>query len=252
MSNRRPCAPTISSSQAASPPRARSRAGATGSRALASATLVAVLATSTAAIAWSSKDFPLFEPVHQLAIDNVLKDVVSADDLKLLEQEQVEVDKDQREEHSFEHAMTGVLEDQEMGPQAKPYEEQRRKSFIAQTEQLVGDRIREALAARNAGDETAAMKAVGRAIHALEDATSPAHERFQIWSDRESAFFVADHLAHERLYPRDGGPNGYRTRLEAAVRWTYDMYLAKTPVPEHLFDASGYLLIPARYLTPTP
>src|SRR5579871_1866355 len=61
------------------------------------------------AFAWSSRNCPLFEPVHQMAIQAVLSNQVSAVQLQILQDQQTVVDEDQAAAQSYEHAMTGIL-----------------------------------------------------------------------------------------------------------------------------------------------
>lgn len=200
-----------------------------------------VLATifgSANAGAWSSQGYPLFESVHQMAIENVLKIAVgNSRNLEVLKQQQLVVDArdNQTAVKSYMHAMTGVV------PQKKMLD------FISESEGFVSSNLTNAIRSRKAGAIPAAMEALGQAIHTLEDATSPAHERFQPWKDDETWLEIAKHVAKERVYPDDGN-SGYRARLEGAVRWAYDIYLEKAPMPAQFFDpATGMLRLPLSY-----
>ncbi len=207
-----------------------------------SAALSCLIAT-TGAGAWSSKDFPLFDPVHQMAIQNVLKNLVSADDLATLMNQQPVVDQDQNANQSFEHAMTGVENANQKPEVQKPL-------YVQKTEDFVSRNLADAIAKRKAGASPAAMTALGTALHPLQDATSPVHEGFQPWSFDEGWIAATQHVSQERFYPDDSGPTGYRARLEGAVRWAYDIYMEKVPLPHQFFDASGKLQIPPAYLGP--
>lgn len=88
-----------------------------------------------------------------------------------------------------------------------------------------------------------------KALHTLEDATSPSHEGFQSWNQNESPFLILQHCMAERLYPDGDGQQGYRARLEGSVQWGYDIFTGKTPMPAAFFaSGTGTLLLPASYL----
>jgi hypothetical protein len=203
----------------------------------ASLLLASALAAMEPAVAWSSKEYPLFEPVHQKAIAQVLAAQLPADAIALLQQQQAEVDQDQAPSQSAEHSMTGI-------EKAGLNEATERVAYIAKAEQWVGDNLQRAIERRKAGATADAMQALGRAIHAMTDATSPAHHGFQAWSFDESWIAVARHVTQERVYPVDQGNQRYARRLEAAVRWAYDIYLQRTPMPTRFFDAAGELCLP--------
>ena len=189
---------------------------------------------ATTCHAWSSKQFPLFDPVHQMAIERVVGNSISSSDLKILQDQQAVVDQDQKAAQSFEHAMTGIES------KADTYEN-KRAIYIAKTEKFIADNLADAIAKRKAGNVRDAMVALGNAMHALEDATSPAHERFQPWHDNESILEVAQHVSKERLYPDSKGPDGYQAKLEGAVRLAYDIFNLKLPMPDHFFNSDGVL-----------
>jgi hypothetical protein len=195
--------------------------------------LVASLSACLESWAWSSKDLPLFDPIHQQAIDAVLKGVLSDGDRDILKQRQVDVDEDQEPAQSYEHAMTGVEKGQDEAVE-KPL-------YIVRTEQHLHDLLGKAIRARKDGDVHMALYLLGQAIHAMEDATSPAHEFFQPWRWDESYWQIAKHVAKERSYPDD--PR--RKALEDSVRWAYALYLEQTPMPVQFFDARGGLLFPS-------
>jgi len=201
------------------------------------------LIASAGAGAWSSKDFPLFDPVHQMAIQNVLKNLVSAQDLTALMDQQAVVDQDQNANQSFEHAMTGI-ENANQKPAVQ------RQLYIQKTEDFISRNLADAIAKRKAGARPAAMIALGTALHPLQDATSPVHEDFQPWRFDESWIAATQHISQERFYPDDSMSPGYRARLEGVVRWAYDIYIEKAPMPHQFFDASGALQIPPDYLGP--
>ena len=191
--------------------------------------------------AWSSKDCPLFEPVHQIAIANVLKADFSPADILVLQQQQALVDEDQKPSQSFEHAMTGVEKGQSPAGELPVY--------IAKTEAFIRTNLAAAIAARKAGSADA-IPHLGQALHPLEDATSPAHVGFQSWSYDESWWAMAVHVSKERVYPDDSSDSAQvanKKALEGVVEYAYDIYMEKVPMPAQFFDSKGNLILPAGY-----
>src|ERR1700730_3771279 len=191
--------------------------------------------------AWTSVNGPLTDDIHQKAIDRVLTSM-SAADRKVLEDQQPLIDKDQEPLQSAEHAMTGIDKDGEV-------EADQRKHYIGLCEALVQKELMEAIEARKANNLQVALPALGKAMHILEDATSPAHREFQIWSFNFGIFEMARHVFKERVYPDDSTPDRYQSHLEGVVQYTFDIYTEKIPKPERFFDpASGALLLPTSFL----
>jgi hypothetical protein len=172
-----------------------------------------------------------------MAIDVVLAGLLPPQGLAALKAMQKVVDRDQRAGQSDEHAMTGVEENQDEKT-AKPI-------YIGRTEKLLRDRLTDAINARKNGRPNDAYDALGKAIHALTDATSPAHRGFQVWRDNESLSEWYRHVTQENIYPS----GETRTRLEGALRWAYAIYIEKAAIPTRFFDADGNLQIPPAYLT---
>ncbi len=191
--------------------------------------------------AWTSVNGPLTDDIHQMAIARVLTSM-SAADRKVLEDQQALVDKDQEPVQSAEHAMTGIDKDGEV-------EADERKNYIGLGEALVQKELLAAIEARKANNLQAALPALGRAMHALEDATSPAHRGFQVWSFKFGIWEMASHVFKERVYPNDSAPDRYQSHLEGIVQYAYDIYIEKIPMPASFFDpASGGLILPSSYL----
>jgi hypothetical protein len=191
--------------------------------------------------AWTSVNGPLTDDVHQKAIDRVLTSMSPAD-RKVLEDQQPLVDKDQEPLQSAEHAMTGIDKDGEV-------EADERKNYIGLCEALVQKELMAAIEARKANDLQIALAALGKAMHTLEDATSPAHRGFQVWSFQFGIWEMASHVFKERVYPDDSAPDRYQSHLEGVVQYAYDIYTEKTPMPASFFDpASGSLILPTSYL----
>jgi len=195
--------------------------------------------STCAAQAWSSRDGgPLFERVHQIALENVFKNDtnVPASALKILRERQEFVDKDQQATNSFEHSMTGLLKGQSLKTQMPLY--------ITQTEAFVSNKLAAAITARRGGLMPLAFTNLGVALHPLQDATSPSHEGFQSWSDDEGYFAMFLHVVKERSFPGEGVA---KARLEGVVRWAFDIYMERTNMPPRFFNDKGQLQIPDSY-----
>lgn len=189
--------------------------------------------------AWSSKlHDPLFRPVHQMAVEKILKSQINNEaNLNLLTNQQVVVDERQKVKQSYEHAMTGLEKDQVLAQQ-KPIFQQQAETFIRSN-------LHNAILARKAGSTTAAFINLGEALHPLQDATSPSHEKFQPWKSNESVWELTNHLTKERTYPTD---SNYKARLEGVVQYAYDIFMEKVSLPTSFFDADGNLLLPKNYI----
>lgn len=187
---------------------------------------------------WSSKKAPLFEKVHQMAIENVLKTnaMFSSTNLEILIDEQRAVDQDQKATQSFEHAMTGLEKGETTNTQTAIY--------IKKTDDFVRQRLTAAIQARIATNMLLACTNLGMAIHALEDSTSPAHTGFQSWSYDESWWEIACHIFKERSYPS----GDKRMELEGTVRWAFDIFSGPTNnIPPVFFNSTGTLQLPSKY-----
>ncbi len=205
------------------------------------------LATASAAWAWSSKDFPPCEPIHQIAIENVLSNQVAPSLIKILQDQQTVVDKDQQALQSFEHSMTGIDKAGEQVTNQRPI-------FIIETEAFIRTNLVQAIQARKAGDTHNAYVFLGKAMHPLEDATSPSHKPFQVWAYNESLWAEIVHVFHERSYPdsqSDTNQVEERAELEGAVQYAYDLFMEKTGLPAQFYNHTNALLIlPPAYLHP--
>jgi len=198
---------------------------------------IIILVMPGSGLGWSSKDLLLFERVHQKAIENVLKNKVNSKDLKILQDQQVIVDNAQKAEQSFKHAMTGIKSGQQ--------ENIERPIFIQEANNFVKNNLNKAIDAFKDGHEQEAYEFLGKAIHTLQDGTSPAHNPFQTWSDDEGIVAIAVHLSKERIYPDD---KSVRAKLEGVVQWAYDIFVKNVTLPDNYFDTDGQLLLPSTYL----
>jgi hypothetical protein len=203
------------------------------------------LASASVALAWSSKSFPPCEPIHQIAIQNVLSNQISPDLIKILQDQQTVVDQDQQATNSFEHSMTGIAKAGDTTNIETPI-------YLAETEEFIHTNLTAAIQARKAGSTNAAFVSLGKAIHPLEDATSPAHEPFQAWKYNESLWEEIRHVSKEYSYPdnqNDTNQVKERAELEGSVQYAYDIFIGKTNMPTQFFNhTNGSLELPPAYL----
>jgi hypothetical protein len=207
-------------------------------------TLLALMSFTLAvpAHSWTSVKGPFSDEIHQTAIDNVLTPSMSPADRGILKNQQALVDKDQDADQSAEHAMTGVIK-------GSSYSAALKAKYVGLTEDLVHAALLDAIKDRKANQSTIALQSLGKAIHALEDSTSPVHEQFAVWSDDFGILEMAKHVAKERVYPNDDTPKRYQSHLEGAVGYAYAIYTEAVPMPAHFFSPiDGNLIIPASYL----
>lgn len=203
------------------------------------------VSSASIALAWSSKSFPPFEPVHQIAIGNVLSNQVPPNLIKILQDAQTVVDQDQQATNSFEHSMTGLANQGETTNIETPI-------YLIETEEFIHTNLAAAISARKAGLTNAAFESLGKAIHPLEDATSPAHEPFQAWKYNESLWEEIVHVSKERSYPDNASDTNQveeRAELDGSVQYAYDIFIGKTKMPAQFFNHTNDLLeLPPAYL----
>ena len=204
------------------------------------------------------------EPVHQMAISATLGSRVTADQLADLQQAQVDIDQHQEPEDQYMHAMTADY--------ASPGWDER-PDDIRNANRFVRDNLARAIEQYRAGDSHGAMASLGRAMHTLQDATSPSHEGFQLYDGPGTGQFPSvlaalrglDHLQAENEYP---GPHSrVGANLEGATVWAYDIFVrgvtdgevsvlgegdgtsgSTDPADIQFFDErTGRLMLPAQY-----
>ena len=125
---------------------------------------------------------------------------------------------------------------------------------ISSSNQVVRDKIEEAIALYQQGQEYDAWETLGWAIHVLQDSTSPKHEGFQGWNDKAGWRAEVKHGWGERYYPTGLG----QRRLEGATLYVYDLFKQGMTEPDRgyldgttFFEAgTGKLLLPEKYLAP--
>jgi hypothetical protein len=198
-------------------------------------------------VAWSSKSFPPCEPIHQIAIQTVLSNQISAGLIKILQDQQTVVDQDQQATNSFEHSMTGIAGATENVKTNTPV-------YLNESEEFIHTNLVAAIQARQAGDTTNAFVSLGKALHPLEDATSPAHEPFQAWNYNEGLWAEIKHVSMEYSYPdsqSDTNQVAERAELEGSVQYAYDIFLGKVEMPAQFYNhTNGLLELPPAYLHP--
>lgn len=197
--------------------------------------LVGLVVAPSIASAWSSRDVPMFDQIHQMAVENVLSNLLSADEVRIVQDQQMVVDQDQEPVKSYEHSMTGLVK-------AGDNLDNQMTNYIKSAEQFIRSNLLAAIEAHKATSNFFACTNLGQAIHTLTDATSPAHEGFQSWAFDESPWAKLNHVMKERLYPEEPGELKYKQALEGAVLLAYDIMVGKTALPARFFDAKGNLL----------
>jgi hypothetical protein len=81
------------------------------------------------------------------------------------------------------------------------------------------------------GETKLALFNLGVALHTLQDATSPAHAGFQIWTGKESLTEQISHVTQELMYP------GKDSNLQKTTDWFINMFFLQQPLPnENLFN----------------
>ncbi|HEY2518459.1 MAG TPA: RHS repeat-associated core domain-containing protein [Polyangiaceae bacterium] len=174
--------------------------------------------------------WPFADPVHQFAVVAVLQGRVTDEQLTVLVQQQEEMDRHQRPEDQPMHAMNGKGQDRMKSIETA-------NKFVAQ----------ELTLAREYFDQTGiGFVDLGRAIHTLQDSTSPAHAPFQTF--KGGFWGTITHVIKENYYPAKG--DSHRQMLEGVTRWAYDIAAGKAPMPDRFFDGkTGEVLLPDRYKT---
>lgn len=98
---------------------------------------------------------------------------------------------------------------------------------------FVRDMFRIAINQRKAFNEESAYYYFGIGLHALQDATSPAHGGFQEWTGNETNLEILDHISHEASYP------GQESNLQKVTNEYVDWFMNNSDVPlpsQNLFN----------------
>lgn len=150
--------------------------------------------------------------VHQWSVDRVLKDRVSPEELKMLKDGVKEADKDEWQDvpNSHRHAMT---------PSDMSKTDARKKA-----NDFVRDELNQARNATNVAD---AMRHLSYAMHAMQDAASPAHAGFQKYGGVSE---MPGHIWKELFDPGAG------SNLDKATDLAYKYYTGELPMPKDFFE----------------
>lgn len=140
--------------------------------------------------------------VHAIASRNVLSGKLSKRDLEILKRVSHELDENQDPSIQYKHAMRNGDSGQ----------------TVAEAEALANKYVRERFAAAwkylASGDHDLAIAEFGRALHTLQDSTSPMHNYFKAWSSSDNAYV---HGAQELTDP--GASSRLYTATKAAYIW---------------------------------
>ena len=180
---------------------------------------------------WASKSVA---PIHQKAIDQAgATCLLPASDRQILKDMQEEVDGPQNQDaaHAYMHAMRDGSA----------------KQTAPAAQQMANDRVRTLITsardAEKSGDHDKAIKELGRALHTLQDSTSPAHHGFQpwynYWGDVANPNEWA-HAANESIYPGSGSWLVQAT--DDAYEYFYDYKthgVSSEPLPADFFNKYG-------------
>ncbi|HZN06928.1 MAG TPA: RHS repeat-associated core domain-containing protein [Pyrinomonadaceae bacterium] len=150
---------------------------------------------------------------HQESAKRVLQDRLSAEELKMLQDSIYEADADEYQDapNSHRHAMT---------PGDKSKTEARKKA-----NDFVRDNLEKAQNATSAADK---MKYLGLAMHAMQDATSPAHAGFRKYYGGRRELY--SHVWEELFDPGAG------SNLDNATEMAYKYYKGELPMPKDFFE----------------
>ncbi|TGL64596.1 SpvB/TcaC N-terminal domain-containing protein [Leptospira sarikeiensis] len=197
----------------------------------------------------------LFEPVHQMAVENVLSSEFSKEEIKLLQERQVEMDKKQGANVQHTHALSdsgaGSYSYFSYNGYTLPFLnfeswQNKKEIHIDLAEKFMKDRMTSALKLKK-NHRGKSIEALGDAIHTAQDATSPSHKPFQDWKKQLPGI---KHVLGENWYPRAGTIE--RSMLEGVTRWLADIYLGKAKMPEKFFNQDGTINLPKQYYTIGP
>jgi hypothetical protein len=167
-------------------------------------------------LAWASK---LRWTVHQQAINRALA-FLPARDRRILCEQQALADGDQFQTNAttFRHAMRSPLQSVE--------------DARTLANRFVREQIELARELRAQGNRDEALRTLGFAMHTLQDATSPAHEGFQVWDERWNNYHSSESREH---FFREKDDPGANSRLDATTRRAWDYFEGRRPLPTDFF-----------------
>jgi hypothetical protein len=143
--------------------------------------------------------------IHQDAIEDMLGDLVSKGDIEILKKAQhiADADEFQGPESAYRHAMRN--------PEQTPSQARRMSNEFVR---------RQFKRAWNAPTREDALHEFGLALHALQDATSPSHFPWKVWSGKETDAEIRAHVMREMSYLEPGSALHRATR--EAWKWYKD------------------------------
>jgi RHS repeat-associated protein len=155
---------------------------------------------------------------HQKSARRVLKGRLSEEEIEIVANTQRDWDEvSQDEKWAFAHAMTMVNE--------------KKVCARIRANQWVYYNITSARAWAGMGYRKEAMYYLGRAVHAMQDSTSPAHANFQpAW--KNSFWSNLDHSPH---YVTELFDPGKGSELDAATERAYKYFSGELPMPNDFF-----------------
>src|SRR6266568_68792 len=153
---------------------------------------------------------------HQSSILRVIRLKVPAERAALLRQQAI-IDQNQSNAVQFKHALSI--------PGQTPLE-----AWVA-ANNFVRDEIRAARALYAASQNIEAMNRLGNAIHTMQDATSPAHEGFQMWDENWSLTREKrEHYERESHTPSPTEIN----EIDTATRTAWELFKSNQPLPHEI------------------
>jgi RHS repeat-associated protein len=152
-------------------------------------------------------------PTHQNSADRVLRDRISPYELELLKDGLYHADDHETQDvgDSYKHAMTP-------GGQSKTEARKDANDFVR-------DNINKARNSRSIEDS---MKYLSNAMHAMQDATSPAHANFRKYYGGRMELYL--HIFQEFFDPKEG------SNLDRATDLAYKYYTGQLPMPRDFFE----------------
>lgn len=193
--------------------------------------------------------------VHQQAIDRVGAADFEPTQLNVLKDQQVEVDKEQRNEMQHMHAMTGKgvvkpaairsanifvykeLESAKLCKAGADNLDRQIQTRLQKGEKFEGQ-LRE-MAKTQDYLRNLSLKHLGSAIHTLQDSTSPEHAGFKSWDNDGPFDEQAKHGLSENYYPRAGSRE--RAQLEGSTKYAIDVYMGRDKNRKEVFNEDGFI-----------
>ena len=160
---------------------------------------------------------------HNVHGDSILRVLpfLPPSDLKILVAEQVIAVKDQSAAGSFKHAMSDGKNNQSVN------------EAMDLANQFVLHALKVARCLEKEGRHEEALQALGDAMHALQDSTSPEHNGFKPWDGHPNSWSALLHGLGENFYPGAG------SNLDAATKDAYDYFTGAIQMPKNFFKYSA-------------